>query len=260
MVNTSSNSEEQDISKRYLTFEALEDVTIVIITQAESEGSSITFYCKVDNEKNWQSKIARVGFNRATSLCSLQAGQKLQIYCNRNHYYDYNVQIKFNINNRVNISGNILSIFYGEQFADYDSFPVPIGTQAASARNLFNSCKIVDASNLILPNTAPTNCYYQMFYNCTTLTTAPTLPATTLNSGCYTNMFNGCSSLNYIKALFTTTPMSTYTKNWVNGVAATGTFVKNKNATWTTTGSDGVPTNWTIQLIDPETDELLSQT
>ena len=30
-------------------------------------------------------------------------------------------------------------------------------------------------------------------------------------------------------------------------VASTGTFVKNSAATWTTTGTNGVPSNWTIE-------------
>lgn len=259
MVNTVSNSEEQeqDYSKRYLTFEALEDATISINIETESFGNGVTFYYKVDNEKNWQSKVVGDGFGVTKNLYSLSAGQKLQIYCIRNQYYDYNMHIKFNINNRVNVSGNILSIFYGDQFTNYNSFPAQVGAQAAPARDLFSACKIVDASNLILPDTAPANCYYQMFYNCTTLTTAPTLPATTLNSGCYTGMFNGCRSLNYIKALFTTTPSTTYTNNWVNGVAATGTFIKNANATWNVTGTNGVPAGWSIQLIDQETGEVL---
>ena len=90
-----------------------------------------------------------------------------------------------------------------------------------------------------------------MFYNCTSLETAPELPATTLATGCYYNMFRGCSKLNYIKAMFTTTPSSSYTSYWVDGVASTGTFVKNKNATWNVTASYGngyigIPLGWTI--------------
>ena len=261
-----------DYSKDYLTFEALEDATISIYTFSESIGK-MTFYYKVDNENNWQSKDAWYGVGETTDLCSLLTGQKLQIYCTRNHYYDYYDKIKFNINNRVNISGNILSIFYGDQFTNYNSFPTPDGTQVASAKDLFNSCKIVDASNLILPDTAPEQCYSTMFYRCTSLITAPELPATTLNSGCYDsmfqgctslitaptlpattletgcykNMFNGCSSLNYIKAMFRTTPSTKYTNNWVKGVASTGTFVKNSAATWNVSGVNGIPKGWTVE-------------
>ena len=99
-----------------------------------------------------------------------------------------------------------------------------------------------------LPATTLTNwCYHSMFYGCTSLTTAPELPATTLVQSCYCDMFYGCTSLNYIKAMFTTTPSSSYTNNWVSGVSATGTFVKNSAATWTTTGNNGVPRGWTVQ-------------
>jgi hypothetical protein len=65
-------------------------------------------------------------------------------------------------------------------------------------------------------------------------------------------MFYGCTSLNYIKALFTTTPSDSYTQNWVNGVASSGTFVKNSNATWNVTGVDGIPTGWTVELGSPQ--------
>ena len=52
--------------------------------------------------------------------------------------------------------------------------------------------------------------------------------------------------MNYIKAMFTTTPGNSYTSRWVSGVAATGTFIKNSSATWTTTGVNGIPTGWTV--------------
>ena len=57
---------------------------------------------------------------------------------------------------------------------------------------------------------------------------------------------SGCTNLNYIKAMFTTTPGEDYTYNWVRGVAASGTFVKNSQATWNFTGNDGIPTGWTV--------------
>jgi hypothetical protein len=61
-------------------------------------------------------------------------------------------------------------------------------------------------------------------------------------------MFYNCSSLNYVKAMFTSTPMNGgNTHYWLGGVAATGTFVKNAAATWTTTGESAVPVGWTIE-------------
>ena len=115
-------------------------------------------------------------------------------------------------------------------------------------QEMFLQCnRLVNIPSILPATTLATGCYYSMFSGCTSLTTAPELPATTLVSQCYNYMFDGCTSLNYIKAMFTTTPSTTYTSGWVDGVAATGTFVKNKNATWNVTGDNGVPTGWVIE-------------
>ena len=114
--------------------------------------------------------------------------------------------------------------------------------------NMFYGCTSLTTAPSVLPATTLANyCYGSMFNGCTSLTTAPELPATTLVGSCYQNMFSNCTSLNYIKAMFTTEPGDDYTANWVSGVAATGSFVKNASATWTTTGVNGVPNGWTVE-------------
>ena len=59
-------------------------------------------------------------------------------------------------------------------------------------------------------------------------------------------MFYGCTSLNYIKCLATNTSAYYCTSDWVSGVAASGTFVKDANTTWTT-GVNGAPSGWTVE-------------
>lgn len=98
--------------------------------------------------------------------------------------------------------------------------------------------------------TLASSCYDSMFQGCTSLITAPELPATTLAVNCYNKMFSYCHNLNYIKAMFTTTPSNSYTYNWVNGVASSGTFVKNSAATWNVTGTNGIPSGWTVQTAN----------
>ena len=99
-----------------------------------------------------------------------------------------------------------------------------------------------------LPATTLANyCYQYMFKGCSSLMSTSELQATTLANYCYGYMFNGCSHLNYIKAMFTTTASPTYTNYWVGGVAATGTFVKNSAAEWDVTGTNGIPSGWTVQ-------------
>ena len=113
--------------------------------------------------------------------------------------------------------------------------------------SMFNGCTSLTTTPELPATTLASNCYNGIFNGCTGLVTAPELPATTLANYCYNFMFDGCTSLNYIKAMFTTTPGNSYTWNWVRGVSATGTFVKNSAASWTTTGDSGVPSGWTVQ-------------
>ena len=125
---------------------------------------------------------------------------------------------------------------------------LPATTLAYSCYSgMFRNCTSLQKAPELPATTLAGSCYSFMFQGCTSLTVAPELPATTLATGCYWNMFNGCTNLNYIKAMFTTTPSSAYTGNWVYGVASTGIFIKNSNATWTTTGVHGVPSGWTVQ-------------
>lgn len=112
---------------------------------------------------------------------------------------------------------------------------------------MFRECTNLKYATSLPATILQQSCYYNMFGGCTSLTNAPVLPATTLVGSCYYGMFSGCTSLIYIKAMFTTTPSTSYTQNWVSGVAASGTFVKNVSATWTTTGVDAVPVDWTTR-------------
>lgn len=113
--------------------------------------------------------------------------------------------------------------------------------------NMFSNCTSLTVAPELPATTLSTQCYSSMFRGCRELVIAPELPATTLVNFCYQRMFDGCSKLNYIKAMFTTTPSESYTNGWVYGVASSGTFVKNKNASWSVIGDYGIPNGWTVQ-------------
>ena len=115
--------------------------------------------------------------------------------------------------------------------------------------SMFAGCTSLVHTPELPATTLDEHCYAYMFFECTSLTTAPELPATTLVNSCYSSMFKDCSNLSYIKALFTTAPSTSYTYNWVSGVSSTGTFVKNKNATWNVTGVYGIPSGWAVETI-----------
>lgn len=174
------------------------------------------------------------------------------------------------------ISGNIMSLIYGDNFVDKTKME---GTY--NFCSLFKQSKAVSAENLILPAlTLTADCYRAMFSLCETLRNAPALPATTLAtecywymfeccaitkapdllatnlvSKCYGHMFVGCSNLNYIKCLATSGINNTNLESWVGkknaettlGVAATGVFIKDENASWSSvTGTSGIPTGWDL--------------
>lgn len=112
--------------------------------------------------------------------------------------------------------------------------------------NMFSGCSNLANAPDLPATTLVSHCYYGMFQNCTSLKTAPSLQSIKLEQSCYAYMFNGCSNLNFIEMMATNISATDCLSNWVKNVASSGTFVKNPSATWTITGSSGVPTGWTI--------------
>ena len=99
----------------------------------------------------------------------------------------------FTVNRKFNLSGNVMSLLFGDNAADNNS----LHGYDFVFNNLFANCTTLQSvSNNFLPATelAP-YCYYNMFNGCTSLVTAPELPAETLNKYCYYNMFKGCTLL-----------------------------------------------------------------
>ena len=147
------------------------------------------------------------------------------------------------------------SMFYG--CTSLTTAPaLPATTLASSCyKSMFSDCTSLTTVPTTLPAmTLASYCYQDMFYRCTSLTTAPELPATTLATQCYYRMFQNCSKLNYIKMLATDISASGCLGAWVYGVASSGTFVKNPEATWDVVGHSGVPSGWTVKF-DGEEDE-----
>lgn len=154
-----------------------------------------------------------------------------------------------------NLQGNIMSLLYGDNFIGQTSLiPLPNTTYFGYVfYSLFRNTSVVDASNLIIPVLSLSgttgyeyeHAYQSMFRDCTMLTKAPELPATVARTDSYASMFSGCTNLNYVRCLLES-PDTTITENWLAGVAATGTFIKHPNATWSTGGS-GIPAGWTVE-------------
>lgn len=97
---------------------------------------------------------------------------------------------------KFSISGNILSLFYEDNFRNYNTFPkIPSGEYGSyNPRHFsfvfFGSTFLYDARELKLPNDAPELCYYSTFQGCTSLKfPMKTLPALSPKMMAYTSMF-----------------------------------------------------------------------
>ena len=163
-------------------------------------------------------------------------------------------------------SGGLKQLFAGTNITDNDlmrilplndnnKYYLPATTLANSCYwGMFRGCKNLVTAPELPATTLANTCYDSMFSGCTSLTTAPELRAISLPEYCYNEMFYGCTKLNYIKALFLTDmgESSPATYNWVYGVAQSGTFFKNKEATWDVVGVNGVPVGWRIIYEEDE--------
>ena len=111
--------------------------------------------------------------------------------------------------------------------------------------HMFGGCTSLTQAPELPATTLADTCYYYMFRGCTSLTQAPELPATTLADSCYSYMFYGCSNLNEVRIAATTTATNALNK-WLSGVATTGNFYCDPNATIFPTGVSGIPEGWTM--------------
>ena len=113
--------------------------------------------------------------------------------------------------------------------------------------NMFRGCNGLTVAPDLPATTLANFCYQQMFNGCIGLTVAPTLPATNLVDCCYQGMFKGCANLTSVTCLATNISASSCTTDWLYGVAATGIFTKSAGMTGWPSGSDGIPSGWTVQ-------------
>lgn len=233
--NEGGNEHIIDINN-YLTIEALEDALIASLSVNVCE------YC-VDGDGNWKTLVA------GAVTESINIGQILSFRGNLTPNGTNGIGT-FTISKKCNLKGNCMSMLFGDSAANHYS----LSGKNYAFYGLFKNCtNVVNVSSNFLPATElADSCYHSMFRGCTSLTQAPKLPATTLAVYCYYYMFYGCSSLNHIKMLATDILGGSYLYNWVRGVASSGTFIKNPDATWEVYGNSGIPNGWTVKMDGEE--------
>jgi len=168
---------------------------------------------------------------------------------------------------QFNVAGNILSLaaedytsvttdtFVGifknaENLVSASDLVLPTTLQPSCFKEMFSGCTSLTAAPALSATTLAANCYQSMFAGCTSLTAAPQLPAETLVENCYVEMFRGCSLLEKVDCSAKTPLDAGYTTDWLASVAATGSFIKNKGASWQVDSPSGIPVGWTVSTGD----------
>ena len=189
-----------DYSKQYLTFECLTAGTITIKASDTSISKTISY--STDNGSIWTDLTTST---TEQSLGTFAIGDKVLIKGSNNSYAIVSMVTYFNQfggTAHVKVSGNIMSLIYGDDFIGQTSFQANCNFLYL----FYHYINLIDVSNLILPATILTKeCYSSMFKGCTSLLNTPELPATTLASDCYVCMFSGCTSLTQSPELPATT-------------------------------------------------------
>ena len=180
-----------DYSRDYLTITSLTDNNS-IGWKADNQDYTKTISVSTDSGRTWTDKTSSL---EGTELAILNTGANLLIKGNNtsyglssNHYTTNN----FTSTNIFDISGNIMSLVYGDNFRNQTTLQ-----EERTFIRMFYNTKVISAQNLVLPATSMTiSCYSRLFENCSYLTTAPKiLPALVLNHNCYDFMFSNCTNL-----------------------------------------------------------------
>lgn len=232
----------------YLTLSALEDGEITIEISSDL-GSACATYLSYSKDKSvW--KRTDVDGRDHTITIPVSRGDNVYLKGKAKQWYYPSGPGGASINSsaNINVSGNIMSLLYEDNFEDKAVFPD--NSQYAFGMLFVSNKHLCSAEKLILPATTLVDgCYRFMFSHCSSLTVAPALPATKLVENCYWGMFIGCTSLNSITMLATDISAMNCLDDWVSGVAATGTFKKAASMTSLPSGVSGIPTGWTVENV-----------
>lgn len=249
-----------DYSKDYLTFKAIGNGTFQFT-------NDISY--SLDNGTTWTELAANTDSPIVTANKKIRWKGELIPIVHEDRTQVGGIGV-FSSTSRFNVEGNPMSLLYGDNFKGQTDLT---GKHSAFYRLFYSCSNLINAEHLSLPATILVEqCYVSMFNGCTSLTTAPQLPATTLaqhcygwmfenctslattpelhatslTMGCYEGMFKGCTRLNSITCLATNISANDCTKEWVKNVASSGTFTKAASMESWTTGTSGIPSNWTV--------------
>lgn len=181
-----------DYEKQYLTITSLSAGSIVLKDIYSNSPISISYSI---NGGEWQTLTSSAGTGSSFNVNAQDVVRLKGTNSSYNNHYLFTTSA-------ATVEGNIMSMFYGDDFYGEKSF-----TAASACSALFYYSKFTSAEHLVLPATGLTNsCYENMFIGNASLVNAPkVLPAEIMKKNCYQNMFGECSSLTGSPILHATT-------------------------------------------------------
>ena len=225
---------------QYLTMEMLESGVIslsIIKVAGGSLGYSINNGEWVD--KNWTTTSASPDI---ITTPSLSVGDKVRWrYSNPNGTFSsgYYSKSTFSSTGKCNVYGNILSLIYGDNFADKHS----VTDSAHVLRDIFRDIQSVSAEFMIIPvDIIHTYCCVLIFSGNTTIEKGPVFISSEIKSNGLQQAFDGCTSLQSVTILADT--VNTSQSNWARNVPSGGVLTKKTGTTWNL-----LPTGWTVKYI-----------
>lgn len=232
--------------EQYFTIESEADnntITITLGGENPDYTSRNPFSVSSDGGSTWTTIVLDQGDYGYSA--TLNEGDKLLIKSSNTTFSINEDDSMITSSGNFKVYGNIMSLLYGDNFANQTSFPAD-STQ--NFRQLFYYCNnLSDASNLVLPATTLTGeCYSKMFYYCGSLTTPPKLPATTVVSYAYDDMF---SSTQITELIMLATSIS-FENNYLGLPDTNGTAYVNPNAD-STIRSYFTSSSWTVENYVP---------
>lgn len=208
-----SGSSDCNYASQYLTIEAVDDIRIFVYRN--------NYYYSEDDGETWTYVDA------GQKVINASSGDKILFKKNRTGTSNEQCPC-FAVGGRFNVYGNIMSMLYGDDFANktslvyndvefnfhamfaaqykdigYENYilsaenlVLPATTLASKCYNtMFSESKIVYGPTILPATTLARACYGFMFSKCQNLKNTPILPATTLANACYSNMFYQCTSI-----------------------------------------------------------------
>ena len=165
--------------------------------------STYTWYYSLDNGTTWSALTTSDDITVACGASMLLKGNGVQQQVGSQIYSGVSASGTYVV------SGNIMSLVYGDDFVGKKTFPAT----SMNFRALFSGeTELQSAENLRLPaTTLNSNCYHSMFNGCTAMAKGPSsLPATTLAGNCYYSMFYNCSAMTNTPELAAATSVPSY--------------------------------------------------